>query len=306
MERVPRIRTPPGRKTGIRPDSGDAGRSSHGQVGRIASANRSTVFRGEGAPSPHPPGGARGTFSTACCPTPNRRGRTGSAGVPPAGPTEDRHSVPGPGAPTIGRCPSDRTPRSKCCSRSSAPTRLRPGFGKAPGSAMTPSTGKRIGTRRRSGPGRRSGFEWSRRWDRVLDWNPPFARWFVGGKLNASVNCLDRHLARGLADRPGDPLGGRARRPEDAQLRRAPPGGLPLRERAAAPRSREGGPGGDLSAHDPRAADRHARLRPDRRPPQRGVRRVLRAVAPRPDQRRRGEGAGHRRRRLPGAGGSFP
>ncbi len=44
--------------------------------------------------------------------------------------------------------------------------------------------------------------EWSRSWDRVLDWKPPFARWFVGGKLNASVNCLDRHLARGLADRP--------------------------------------------------------------------------------------------------------
>ena len=38
--------------------------------------------------------------------------------------------------------------------------------------------------------------EWSRGWDRVLDWQPPHAKWFVGGKLNASVNCLDRH-ARG-------------------------------------------------------------------------------------------------------------
>jgi acetyl-CoA synthetase len=36
---------------------------------------------------------------------------------------------------------------------------------------------------------------WSRRWDRVLDWQPPFARWFDGGTLNVSVNCLDRHLA---------------------------------------------------------------------------------------------------------------
>ena len=36
--------------------------------------------------------------------------------------------------------------------------------------------------------------EWSRRWDRVLDWRPPHAQWFVGGKLNASVNCLDRHI----------------------------------------------------------------------------------------------------------------
>ena len=44
--------------------------------------------------------------------------------------------------------------------------------------------------------------DWTRRWDQVLDWKPPFARWFVGGKLNASVNCLDRHLASGRGDRP--------------------------------------------------------------------------------------------------------
>jgi acetyl-CoA synthetase len=36
--------------------------------------------------------------------------------------------------------------------------------------------------------------EWSRPWDRVLDWKPPNAKWFVGGSINASVNCLDRHV----------------------------------------------------------------------------------------------------------------
>ena len=36
--------------------------------------------------------------------------------------------------------------------------------------------------------------EWIRKWDRVLDWNPPIAQWFVGGKINVSVNCLDRHI----------------------------------------------------------------------------------------------------------------
>src|SRR5438067_4104342 len=36
--------------------------------------------------------------------------------------------------------------------------------------------------------------EWSRRWDKVLDWRPPHAKWFVGGQLNISVNCLDRHV----------------------------------------------------------------------------------------------------------------
>ncbi len=35
---------------------------------------------------------------------------------------------------------------------------------------------------------------WFRKWDQVLDWQPPFAKWFVGGKLNVSYNCLDRHL----------------------------------------------------------------------------------------------------------------
>jgi acetyl-CoA synthetase len=37
--------------------------------------------------------------------------------------------------------------------------------------------------------------DWMAPWTRVLDWNPPHARWFVGGKLNLSANCLDRHLA---------------------------------------------------------------------------------------------------------------
>ncbi len=36
---------------------------------------------------------------------------------------------------------------------------------------------------------------WFQKWDRVLEWNPPFARWFVGAKTNISYNCLDRHLA---------------------------------------------------------------------------------------------------------------
>jgi acetyl-CoA synthetase len=36
--------------------------------------------------------------------------------------------------------------------------------------------------------------EWSAPWSQVLDWKPPHARWFVDGKINASVNCLDRHL----------------------------------------------------------------------------------------------------------------
>jgi acetyl-CoA synthetase len=44
--------------------------------------------------------------------------------------------------------------------------------------------------------------DWDRKWDRVLDWDdPPFAKWFVGGTLNASVNCVDRHVAAGKGDK---------------------------------------------------------------------------------------------------------
>jgi acetyl-CoA synthetase len=35
---------------------------------------------------------------------------------------------------------------------------------------------------------------WFKPWDQVLDWQPPFAKWFEGGKINISYNCLDRHL----------------------------------------------------------------------------------------------------------------
>src|SRR5438132_13182596 len=36
---------------------------------------------------------------------------------------------------------------------------------------------------------------WRSPWKKVLEWKPPFAKWFVGGKLNACENCLDRHLS---------------------------------------------------------------------------------------------------------------
>lgn len=35
--------------------------------------------------------------------------------------------------------------------------------------------------------------DWFRTWDKVLEWSPPYAKWFVGGKLNACYNCVDRH-----------------------------------------------------------------------------------------------------------------
>lgn len=39
-----------------------------------------------------------------------------------------------------------------------------------------------------------SELDWFEKWDKVLDWQPPHAKWFVNGKINISYNCLDRHL----------------------------------------------------------------------------------------------------------------
>ncbi len=44
--------------------------------------------------------------------------------------------------------------------------------------------------------------DWIEQFDEILDWSePPFAKWFSGGKLNVSANCLDRHVAAGNGDR---------------------------------------------------------------------------------------------------------
>jgi acetyl-CoA synthetase len=44
--------------------------------------------------------------------------------------------------------------------------------------------------------------DWGTKWDRVLDWDdPPFAKWFVGGTINAAYNCVDRHVENGKGDK---------------------------------------------------------------------------------------------------------
>src|SRR5215213_8225810 len=49
---------------------------------------------------------------------------------------------------------------------------------------------------------RAEALDWDTKWDQVLDWsNPPFAKWFVGGKLNVDHNCVDRNVEAGNGDR---------------------------------------------------------------------------------------------------------
>jgi acetyl-CoA synthetase len=42
--------------------------------------------------------------------------------------------------------------------------------------------------------------DWTEEWHTILEWNLPFAKWFVGGTLNVSFNCIDRHVAAGHGD----------------------------------------------------------------------------------------------------------
>ena len=118
---------------------------------------------------------------------------------------------------------------------------------------------------------------WAEPFTEVLDWsNPPFAKWFVGGKLNAAYNCVDRHVEAGNGDRVayhwvGEPEGD-TRDITYAELKDQVSQAANALTRA---RRRGRRPGRDLHADDPRDGRRDAGLRPDRRPAHRGVRRVL-------------------------------
>ena len=107
---------------------------------------------------------------------------------------------------------------------------------------------------------------WYRPFDKVLEWDLPFAKWFLGGKLNVSYNCVDRHVEAGTRRQGRLLLGGRAgatrRTITYADLL---PTVVPLRERAPQRLGVKGDPGRDLHADDPGAADGDARLRADRR-----------------------------------------
>ncbi len=140
---------------------------------------------------------------------------------------------------------------------------------------------------------------WDRDFDTALEWELPDAKWFVGGQLNVSYNCLDRHVEAGRGDRvalhwEGEP--GDTRTITYAEL-------LDEVQRFAnvlrGARRRPGRPGRHLHADDPRGGHRHAGLHPHRRGALRGLRWLLPGLLHRPDQRRGRGRRSHRRRRLP-------
>ena len=138
--------------------------------------------------------------------------------------------------------------------------------------------------------------DWDADFTTTCEWDLPFAKWFTGGRLNVSYNCLDRHVAAGHGDQvailwEGEP--GDARSISYGEL-------LAEVGRTANALKELGVERGDRVAiymgMVPELADRDARVRPDRRGALGRLRRLHRRLAARPHQRRRGTRARHGRR----------
>ena len=149
---------------------------------------------------------------------------------------------------------------------------------------------------------------WTARSKELLDWdveptqglddsNPPFYKWFEDGRINASAQCLDRHVAAGIGDRVAYHWRGEEGERRDVTYAELYESTQRFANALKDLGVGQGRRGRDLPADDPRGRGGDAGLRPDRRDPQRRLRRLLGRVGPRADGIRRGQGAGHRRRR---------
>ena len=141
-------------------------------------------------------------------------------------------------------------------------------------------------------------FEWDRPWTNLLDWDPPFARWFTDGSLNITVNLLDRHVAAGDGGRGGLFLGGRTGRSSDHYLRRSAGRCLPNRQCPGRSGARIRRSRNHLHAHGSRAGNGDAGLCAPGIGAQRDLRRVFGRCDSRPRPGRWRAVGDNRRRRL--------
>ena len=130
-----------------------------------------------------------------------------------------------------------------------------------------------------------SELHWFKKWDKVLEWNCPWAKWFVGGEINLSYNCLDRHVTTWRKNKAaiiweGEP--GEIRTLTYQQLHTRSP---EVRERSQIAGRQEGRPCRHLHGDDAGTADRNAGLRPHRRPAHGRLRRIFLECADRPHSR---------------------
>ena len=125
---------------------------------------------------------------------------------------------------------------------------------------------------------------WFVPWTKVLEWDLPWAKWFVGGKINLCYNCVDRHALGDKAGKvailwEGEP--GEVRKITFARTARR---GAEVRECPQRPRHKKGRPRRHLHGDDPGAGDRAARLRAHWRGAFGDLRRIRRQRARRPHQ----------------------
>ena len=140
--------------------------------------------------------------------------------------------------------------------------------------------------------------EWQERWTKVFTWRAPFAKWFVGGKLNVSENCLDRHLTGRNRNKAAIHLGRRAGRQAHAHLSAIASRSLPLRERAEAKQDSQRRSRHHLHADDSGSGHRDAGLRAHRRGAFGRLRRIQRGQHSRSHRRLRRDRRDHGGRRL--------
>ena len=140
---------------------------------------------------------------------------------------------------------------------------------------------------------------WFEPFTKLLEWEQPYAKWFLGGKLNIAYNCVDRHVERGLGDKvaffwEGEAEGERRAITYSDLLREVVKCANALKALGV----RKGNAGRDLHGDGARGADRDARLRAARSTAHRRLRRLLGGVAWRPAAGHGVRGADHTGRGL--------
>ena len=140
---------------------------------------------------------------------------------------------------------------------------------------------------------------WFEPFTELYEWEPPYAKWYLGGKLNVCFNCVDRHVEAGAGDKvafhwEGEPEG-EPRTITYADLQRdVVRFANALKELGV----KKGTPVGDLHGHGPGAAGGDARVHAARRAAHRRLRRLLGRLALGPDERHELRGAHHAGRGL--------
>ena len=120
-----------------------------------------------------------------------------------------------------------------------------------------------------------SQLHWFKPWDKVLDWDCALVEVVLGGGINLSYNCLDRHVAGSRRNKAAIIWEGEPGEVRDPYLPATAARGLEVRQRSEVAGRAEGRPRRHLHGHVPCPSDRDAGVRAHRRPAHRDLRGLL-------------------------------